>query len=287
MAREQLLDLGMSRAGIDRRITRGLLHRRHRGVYVYGREDLSPRGRHRAALMALGPRAVLSHRSAAVHCDLARVRAGPVHVTVWGPQRAGHEGITLHRCAGFDPAETTVYDSLRVTSLPRTLLDIAGSEPQRVLDSALVAAHRERTLDFRAIEAQLERSAGRRGAAVLRSAIASWLEPDDFRSRFERRFHAACRAHGLPTPHFNCSVNGYVVDAHWPRQRVVVELDTYGYHGDPQSFEQDRARDLAHTLNGYTPVRITGKRFETDQAQTMVDLRHLLERNGERSLSLE
>jgi putative AbiEi antitoxin of type IV toxin-antitoxin system len=65
VARRQLLDLGLGRGAISERLACKRLHRVHRGVYAVGHRVISQRGWWMAAVLASGPDAVLSHRSAA------------------------------------------------------------------------------------------------------------------------------------------------------------------------------------------------------------------------------
>jgi len=64
VAREQLIDLGFTPKAIKHRVAKGRLHPVGRGVYAVGRPELTQLGRWMAALLAVGPEAVLSHRSA-------------------------------------------------------------------------------------------------------------------------------------------------------------------------------------------------------------------------------
>src|SRR5688572_9648969 len=63
----QLRAAGITRGQLDFRIVTGRLHRVFRGVYAVGHRALTVEGRRMAAVLALGPGAVLSHPSAAEH----------------------------------------------------------------------------------------------------------------------------------------------------------------------------------------------------------------------------
>jgi very-short-patch-repair endonuclease len=62
----------------------------------------------------------------------------------------------------------------------------------------------------------------------------------------------------------NVTLCGFVVDALWPQAKLVVELDSYGFHGHRQSFERDRERDAILQLAGYRVVRVTWRRIERE-----------------------
>src|SRR5687768_3919757 len=61
----QMLDIGFTPATIRHRARTGRLHRMHQGVYAVGHIALPSLARESAAVLACGPDAVLSHRSAA------------------------------------------------------------------------------------------------------------------------------------------------------------------------------------------------------------------------------
>jgi predicted transcriptional regulator of viral defense system len=78
----QLLDLGLSLKGIAERVRTGRLHRIHRGVYALSPARLRSEGYWLAAVLACGPGAVLSHRSAASLWELRPSAAATIDVTV-------------------------------------------------------------------------------------------------------------------------------------------------------------------------------------------------------------
>ncbi len=194
-----------------------------------------------AAVLALGPGAVLSHRAAAALHELAG--AGPaIDVTV--PRRARRRpGMRVHQARALDPRDTTSVQGIPVTSIPRTLLDLAGILPPTQLQRAYGKAERLRVLDVRAIEQLLDRSNGRRAVATLRDLVA--YDPShaaEASSELELRFLDLIREAGLPPPQVNVLVEGFVVDAYWPSARLVVELQGYAFHSDRSAFERDHAR---------------------------------------------
>jgi len=73
---------------------------------------------------------------------------------------------------------------------------------------------------------------------------------------------AFCRRHSLPRPHINAMACGVEVDALFSQQQVIVELDSWGFHSDRESFEDDRERDGISAAAGFTTVRITSRGFE-------------------------
>jgi very-short-patch-repair endonuclease len=163
-----------------------------------------------------------------------------------------------------------------VTSVARTLLDVAESDPAR-LARAWDAAERLRLLDVRAVAATCRRGHGRRGLKYLLPLLEDRTRVvADTRRELEARLFDLCRAARLPLPSCNVLVEGYVVDAFWPMQRVIVELDSWEFHSGRLAFERDRERDAVLQAAGYRIVRITWRRLHDDPAGVEALLRGLL-----------
>jgi predicted transcriptional regulator of viral defense system len=125
VAHRQLTALGVGRGAIHNRTLTGRLHRVQRGVYAVGHPRLIGRGRWMAAVLAGGPSALLSHRSAAALWGLGFDAGSRIEVTVSGRGGRGRAGLALHHVRAFDPRDRTVRDGIPLTTIPRTLLDLA------------------------------------------------------------------------------------------------------------------------------------------------------------------
>jgi hypothetical protein len=169
-----------------------------------------------------------------------------------------------------------VQDGIPVTSVSRTLLDLAEVLNPRQLERALDEAERLRVFDLRAVEELLARSRGRRGVRRLSEVLALRRLPEDTRSGLERTFVEFCRDAELPPPAANTVVAGHTVDAVWPAARLVVELDSYSYHHTRKSFEADRARDAGLQVAGYRVLHLTHRRLEAEPEAIARELRSLL-----------
>ena len=287
VARRQLLELGIGRRAIARRLEARRLHPLHRGVYAVGHRDLSRRGWWMAAVLACGPGAVLSHRSAAA---LWGIREGsPTRVDVSVPRELGERSALRIRMASLDDDEFTTRAGIPVTTVPRTLLDLAATLQPHELDRALESAEALRLADATPLLALLERHRGRRGIAGLRRALARGpLRPGLTKSELERRFLALAHRAGLPRPEVNAwiEVAGELiqVDCSWRRQRVIVELDSRTYHQTAAAFERDRERDRRAQAAGWRPVRVTDRAL-CDQTALVADLRALLSPRAAPALS--
>jgi very-short-patch-repair endonuclease len=272
----QLIRLGFDRGEIDRMVRRRFLHRLHRGVYAIGHPGASREGRLMAAVLTGGRDAVLSHWSAAEHWQLLKTRRSLIAISA-PTQRRPTGLVTPHRVPRMDKRERTRRNNIPITTVPRTLLDLAATGNTKQLERAVNEAERRGLLKERAMSETLERHPGRAGTARLRSLIAA-VDPQTRRSRsdLEVAFLRLCRRHGLPTPVANGTVEGYEVDMHWPGTRLIVELDTWDYHGTSATFESDRRRDAHLASRGYTVIRVTGAWMDADPANVAATIEKLL-----------
>jgi very-short-patch-repair endonuclease len=185
----------------------------------------------------------------------------------------------MHRSRLQDAADFTFFEEIRVTSVARTLLDLAAVVPSYELARALDRAERLERFDLAALEDVLSRAGKRRGTAALRHAIAAW-RPRQTRSELEDRHEELVRAAGLPAPQLNVLLQGeqaeHEVDAFWPAHRLVVQLDGFAYHRTRRDRERDAATDADLELSGYRVVRLTWDDVALHEARTARRLRRLL-----------
>ncbi|MEA2332732.1 MAG: hypothetical protein QOH58_2870 [Thermoleophilaceae bacterium] len=285
VARPQLLELGLGRGAIGRRVEAARLHVVHRGVYAVGRRRLTRMGVWMAAVLACGPDAVLSHRSAAA---LWGMRSGAPHcVEVSAPGRVGErDGIRARRRA-IGPDERTIESGVPVTTVSRTLLDLAAVLRPHELERALEQAEALRLADPIPLAALVERHRGRRGLAALRSALEKGVRPTVTRSELERRFLTFAERAGLPRPNANAWLElageWIQVDCAWPEQRLIVELDSRSYHGTAAAFERDRRRDRRLLAAGWRVARVTDRALREDAPALSAQLRAALSAAAGRS----
>jgi predicted transcriptional regulator of viral defense system len=280
VAHWQLRGIGLEERGIERRLWDGRLHGIHRDVYAVGHRRLGQRGWWWAAVLAYGPDALLSHRSAAAYWGLWRPR-GPVDVTApMGWQGAlRRKGIWIHRCK-ISPEDRAAGTDIPVTTVARTIFDFAEIAKYRHVQSIAEEADRLKLLQVKELEQVCERGRGRRALKPIRRLLAELSTPTEGRSPLEERFHAFCRAHGLPEPERNVDVLGLEVDALWPTAKLAVELDSWEFHGHRAAFERDRARDPKLLLAGYRTVRVTHRRLNREADQLAAEIRELLRAGG-------
>lgn len=229
-----------------------------------------------AAVLAYGPDALLSHASAAALWGLRHTARSRIDVTVPRRRGRGRPGVVLHRVRSVEDDDRTLRDRIPVTSVPRTLLDLAEVLAPRLLGPVFEEAERLRLLDLSAIQALLERSRGRRGLPLLSKVLSEAGEPSHTRSELERRFARLCRDAKLPVPALNVVVGDFEVDVLFRRERLVVELDGFAYHRSRAAFERDRVRDANLQLAGYRVLRITYRRLAREPAGVAAVVRSLL-----------
>jgi len=274
----QLGRLGYGKNSVAKAANVGRLHRVHRGVYVVGHQQLSWHGRCMAAVLAASP-SVASHFSAGWLWGLMRSRPGTVHVTCRRSRHAKRPFVT--HTADLAPADLARRDGIPVTSLARTILDLAVDARQRTVSRFIRQADDDKNFDLRAMEDLLERTKGHRGQAKVRAALEIYDETPVFtRSDLEKRFYEVVTAAGLPAPAMNCFVAGYEIDAWWVPERFGVELDVFETHGSRLSFEEDRERDDELLLAGIETTRVTGPRLAREPKAVVDSLRRHLARRS-------
>ncbi|MEX2447829.1 MAG: type IV toxin-antitoxin system AbiEi family antitoxin domain-containing protein [Solirubrobacterales bacterium] len=277
VSREQLRGLGYSDSAIARAARAGRLHRVHRGAYAVGHSHLTRHGDCLAAVLACGGDALLSHRSAAWLWGLLPSCGLPVEVVV--PRRVpARKSIRLHKAPALREEDRAICERIPVTSLPRTLLDLAAVLPARRLERAIERSETLRLFDLRPVEALLARMAGHHGAGRLRRALSLYREPAFTRSDLELRFRALIRGSDLPQPAANVFVEGYELDAYWEPQRFAVELDGFESHRSRAAFEEDRERQENLKMAGIEMVRVTDRRLEREPEVVVRRLEELLRR---------
>lgn len=278
VTRAQLEELGLSRRAIGRRISSGHLDPLYRGVYAVGHRAVSREGRWLAAVLAVGDGAVLSHRSAAALWGLRATARARIEVTTERALRS-RPGIQLHR-AGVAADEVAVERGVPVTSVHRTLVDLAAVLPRADLRRAVEQAEALRLADPLPLDAVVRRHARRRGVARLRAMLDDGIEPTVTRSELERRFLSFLEASGLPRPEVNATLTigarTFEVDCLWRSARVIVELDGARHHSTRAAFERDRERDRVLQAAGWRVMRVTWRQLRRGGPDVAADLRRLL-----------
>jgi hypothetical protein len=275
VARGQLIVLGLSDDVIDYRLARSRLHVVYRGVYALGHEAPTREGNWMAAVLAGGEGAVLSHRDAAALWGIRPSSRPRIDVTTPRSRRP-RPGIQFHR-SSLPPDEVTTKDGIPVTTVPRTLFDLAAIMRPRQLERALNEAEIRHLWDELSLLDLLRRYPRRAGISAVRAILdARNAGAKLLRSDLEVEFLEFVDAAGFPEPKLNDDVEGFEVDAVWRRERVVVELDSRTFHLTAAAFEQDRERDRILLAAGWRPIRVTSRQLRHAPDRLRADLCRLL-----------
>jgi hypothetical protein len=277
LSRAQLLDLGVGPDAIKHRVALGRLHRMHRGVYAVGHRALRREAWSMAAVLAAGPQAALSYRSAA---DLWGIRASSrARIEISVPRhRRSTTRLEVH-VVGMQPDEVTIERGIPVTTPARTLLDLAAIVSPQHLQAAFNEAEVRRLASPTSLDALLARYPGRRGTRALERVLDNHHKNGQTipTSILERRFLTFLDASGLPRPAtINRPSDHGELDATWPEQRLIVECDGFATHGTREAFERDRAKDRALQVAGWRVVRITWRQLTADADTLAAQLEALL-----------
>jgi very-short-patch-repair endonuclease len=276
ISRVQLRAAGVAPARVDHWVRGGRLRVVHRGVYSAGGTVLRVEGRRLAAVLACGRGAVLSHRTAAAHWGL--LATDQVGIDVTAPRsRQGIPGIRLHSSRSLDAQDTTNHQGIPITTVHRTLLDLAATTRDEQLERALAQAMHLQLYDQRAIDDVIARSNGHRGTGRLDAATRQPMQVT--MSEWEDRMLRLVRRARLPEPicnrplhvpdHGECKPDFY-----WPAHDLIVETDGWESHRTLAAFRADRAKDAALTAAGYRVLRFT---WDVDDATIVRRLRAVLQ----------
>jgi very-short-patch-repair endonuclease len=272
VATRQLRDLGYRENLIVAESSqgRGRLRRVYRGVYAVGHESLTPKGWCMAAVLTCAP-AIASHWSAGWLWGLNGSPSVP-HLTA-PTRRHPRRGFAVH-FARLPPEDVTEVDAIPVTSVERTVLDLAASAPRRI-EWFLETLEKRQALDLRRFESLLDRSFGHPGYGPLKKALALYREDFDpafTRSKLEARFRRLLRSTDLPMPQANVYVGSFELDCYWEPERFAVELDTFGTHGSRRSFEADRRRQRVLALQGIALERVTDNQLRDEPEEILASI---------------
>jgi very-short-patch-repair endonuclease len=274
--RSQLLQAGLTHRMIDRRVATGGLEPIQRGLYRYGAAPtaLEPLA---AAVLSVGPSAAISYRTAGCYWQLLERSGRTTIIEVSAPRgyRPPHRGVRVHRVNTLHANEVCEQNGIRFTTPARTLLDLAAVVPQH-LEQALATALRRRLVTKKSLAELGRRHRGLRGVRVLRGLLEQGDDPAFTRSAAEERTLRLLRRAALPEPETNVMVNGFEVDLLWRRERLVVDLDGFAYHGSRASFEGDRRRDALLVSAGYRVIRVTWRQLTSEPEAVLVALTRAL-----------
>jgi very-short-patch-repair endonuclease len=254
---------GISDTMIAGRRRRGVVHRVHQGVHLYGTDVLLPGAPELAAVLAYGPNAWVRRRSALSLLKVIQPWSGEIEVAVLGNRRRRGQ-IVFHRRLALPDPDRVDINGIPSVSPSLALLEFAAVAEGDQLERAIAEAYFRKLVTEVQLQATLERYPGTSGVPALRAELARAGGPLWTESEGERRMKLLLRQAGLPMPVTRLKVAGFKADFCWPALRLIVEFDGYQAHGHRYAFERDRRRDQAHIAAGYTVIRFTWRQVEQE-----------------------
>lgn len=198
-----------------------------------------------AAVLACGPDAALSHPSAAVHWRLLKYPPSLPQLTSRGTSGArGPRGVELHHARTL---EVTTHEGISITTLPRTLNDIAPTLRPHVLKAAVRQAEIQHRLDLTNTTA----------VGALRRFLTDYVSINGVTNDFEADFLELCVRHDIPRPEAQYEIPPYRADFAWPAYRLIVETDGRATHDGFVSFREDRVRRRFLQSQGWEVLQFT------------------------------
>jgi very-short-patch-repair endonuclease/predicted transcriptional regulator of viral defense system len=288
VARRQLLEGGISESAVEHRIRSGRLMRAGRGVYRAG-PLTGPLVAEWIAVLSAARGAALADWSAGAVWGLAtsassasqafhpspQPQPSPVVLVVPGGASGRNRLPGVRRRRDILAGEVTHRDGLPLTTVARTLLDLARCEPRAAFEDAVATALRKRLLSHAALREMMSRHPRHRGARVI-AALLDDAATTASRSEAERRIRRLCHSGGLPVPEVNVLVHGFEVDLYFRKQRVVLEIDGFSFHNSDRAFHNDRLRDSVLAAAGILVVRVTWRHLTRERDATLVRIAQAL-----------
>lgn len=269
----QATALGLGRHAIEHRLATGRWLSPTTGVYRLPGTPPTWEQRVMVLVLASGPVAAASHRSAAALLGIPGfARHGVVEVTTPRPRRHRDPDAVVHRWRVLPEDHLTVIEGLVTTRTARTLVDLAGvlhpARTERAVDNCLAAG----LVNIGALRATFDDLAqrGRRGIALMRRLLeardSTYVAPA---SELEARFLALVRNAGVPEPVRQLDIGNADdwigrVDFAYPQVKLVIELDSRRHHSADLDRQSDEARDARLHNAGWRVLRISWDELVTD-----------------------
>ena len=249
---------GISQHQLDDRVRAGVIICMYEGIYRHAAAPFTPELRQLAAVLACGPDAVLSHRSAAAVHRYPTVRSYRPEITSPHTDLPRIRGVTLHRTVGFHPSEVTVVNGLPVTSKGRTCIDYVAVTPFHVAQEVIAQAVIQKVLKPETVLAAIERSGGRGRPGTVKTRLIAESVPEfeGLESVLELRLAEIVAGADVPPPvrqHPLTCADGREVrlDLAWPDVKIAAEADGRRWHGTPARARRTAQRHASIVDTGW------------------------------------
>ena len=246
-----LRELRVSKSEREWRLRSGRWIEVYDGVYRIAGVPQSWRGDLLAACWAGGTRAVASHRSAAALWELPGQQRGIREITCPRWRRAQHTGLLVHETTALSERDMALVDAIPVTTIERTILDLAAVCGSFTVDLAIDNALRRQLTNVDKLFAMLRRvgKRGRKGTRTLRTLLADRdgrYTPTE--SEREQMLLRVLREHGLPEPERQFSIydnaGSFLArpDLVYRDLKIAMEYDSYQHHVGKDALVRDSRR---------------------------------------------
>lgn len=290
VSRRGLLASGVPAEAIGHRLQSGLLVPVFPGVYSAVRTEITMDALRVAAVLASGEGGVLGARSAATAwgfldhmspIDVYRVAGGGRHrcrVRLSG--YSGRPYLIVHRPRRLPPEDVIDHRGVPVTTVARTLKDLAALLPRKRFRRSFLEADRLGLLDDTDLVRVVARTRGHRGAGLMKRMVGARI-PDIGRAHSVlEAIYLDLHQQGLvPVAEVNEEVLGREADLVWRRESVVVELDGYEFHRGREAFERDAARGNQLRAAGWTLLRFTWRMLIQDPSEVSAQIEAVLKQS--------
>ena len=273
VTRAELLAAGLTPKEIATRVRKGLLIPQYPGVYRVGHAAPSTEAGYIAAVKACGDGALLRGKPAGYFWAILKSPFPPPPEVLTSTERRP-PGLKTKHTKRPDRRDATKYKGIPITTVPRTLVDLAAE----LSDEDLARACHEAGVKYRVtpkhVEAVLRRRPNAAGAAKLRSVISG--DTKILLSKLEKRFIERLVEEDLPLPKTNRPAGTKRVDCRWPDHGLTVELDGFRFHNSRWSRDQDYDREREAYARRDQFRRYTYKDVFEEPARMLEELRELL-----------
>ncbi len=279
----QLQSAGLTRSQIRCRTDRGLIAAAFGDTFRVLGAPNSIEARYISAVLAV-PGSVLATTSAARLLGFPGAKPTPPEVITHSSRGHRVAGVVIHRSSDLLDRHRTTINAIAVTTIPRTVIDLAATLGVNALDDLVGSLVSARRVTMKALFDDFDRVArrGRTGTAALRSVLIPRLQglivPESELERTGLRFLAD---HGFSTPVLQFRPPGAGraiarVDMAFLDEQVVIEFDGRRWHDTDAAFENDRLRDQLAIAHGWVVMRITWRQLQDDRAGVAARLRSTL-----------
>jgi hypothetical protein len=262
VSRQQMLDCGLSPSGIKRRIASGQWSPVLPRVFRTSSSMPSKEQGAMAASLWAGPGALVSHRAAGLLWELDGVCADRMEITVPTDYRGRNAKLVVHRTGDLLPADRSAIGPIPITSVLRTLIDLAGCLDELALELAMEDAFRRRLTRPKQVAWRLAGigGKGRPGCAGLRKLLETRGGGTD--SGWEVRLERILVSAGLPRPRRQYEVRheGKLVaraDLAYPGYQIAIEYEGVRWHTGRARLDRGSAREIKLATIGWHVLHVT------------------------------